>query len=415
MTYDVAVIGGGPSGMMAAGRAGELGARVILLEKNDRLGVKLLMTGKGRCNVTNSEAERRKLIDKFGRNGRFLFSSYFRFDNDAVVDFFEGLGVKTKIERGGRIFPESDLGSDVLAALIKYLKKSKVDIKTGVTVKEIIKKEQLIEKVVLSDGVAITANHFIIATGGKSYPGSGSSGDGYNFAKKLGHTITPLMPALTPIILEESFISKLEGLTLKNVAVNVYHNNKKIEARFGEALFTRNGLSGPIILDLSRSVGQALHKGEGKVILRLDFKPALDFQKLDLRIQNDFEKGQNKMFKNVLSDLLPQRLIPIIIAESKINPEKKVNSITKEERRELLRLLKEFPLTATALLGFEKAIVTSGGVLLREIDPKTMRSKIVSNLSFTGEVLDLDGPTGGYNLQACFSTGRCAGENAIAY
>ncbi|MBU1118836.1 NAD(P)/FAD-dependent oxidoreductase [Patescibacteria group bacterium] len=415
MKYDLVVIGGGPSGMMAALRAGELGARVLLVEKNDRLGVKLLMTGNGRCNLTNSELERRKVIDKFGKNGRFLFSSYFRFDNNAVVEFFENQGVKTKVERGGRVFPESDLGADVLSALIECLKKSKVEIKTDMSVKEIVKKENRIEEIVFVNGETVVADHFIIATGGKSYPGSGSSGDGYDFAKKLGHTITPLMPALTPIILEERFIPDLEGLALKNVEVSVFQNNKKIDSRFGEALFTGNGLSGPIILDLSRTIGQALAQKIGKIVIKIDFKPALNLPQLDLWIQEDFKKGQNKMVKNILDGLLPQRIIPIFISQSEINPEKKVNSITKEERKKLLLLLKEFTLTVGRLVGFEKAIVTSGGVSLREIDPKTMRSKIVDNLSFAGEVLDLDGPTGGYNLQACFCTGRSAGENVIAH
>lgn len=410
MKYDVIVIGGGPAGMLAAGRAGERGARVLLLEKNRRLGTKLLITGKGRCNITNNLDEKKQMVEKFGKMGKFLFSSLNIFGVSDVVNFFESRGVKTKVERGGRIFPVSDKSSDVLDALVGYLGKSRVDVKTNIEVKSIIKSEGNIKKIVLLNGEELEANGFIIATGGKSYPATGSSGDGYLWAESLGHRVVKPIPSLTPVIIKEKFVKDLEGLSLKNVEISLYKDNKKIDSRFGEAIFTADGMSGPIILDISKKISEIDSDG---ILLKIDFKPALDFTELDKRVQTDFCEMKNKQFKNSLDHLLPQKLIPTIITLSGIDPEKKVNSITKEERKILLHLLKEFTMEISGVVGFSKAIVTAGGVDLSEIDPKTMKSKIINNLYFVGEVLDLDGPTGGYNLQVSWSTGYCAGNNII--
>lgn len=406
--YNLAIIGGGPAGLMAAGRAGELGAKVILLEKNENPGIKLLITGKGRCNITNKTDDIKKFAENFGKKGKFLYSSLFRFGVNEIIDFFEERGVKTKVERGDRVFPESDCSKDVLDALLDYLKESQVEIKTNQEVIKIVKKENLIEKIVLLSGEEIFADNFLFATGGLSYPGTGSTGDGHSWLKKLGHTVTKISPALTPVIVKENFIKDLEGLSLKNVQITVLKNNKKIASRFGEAIFTGNGLSGPIVLDLSKEIGEAL---PGLVELSIDFKPALNFQELDKRIQTDFQAGSNRQFKNVLDRLLPQKIIPLFIWLSNIDPEKPVNLVTKEERKKLAGIFKDFRLTVSGLVGFEKAIVSAGGLDLSEVDPKTMRSKLIDNLYLAGEILDLDGPTGGFNLQVCWSTGFAAGES----
>jgi predicted Rossmann fold flavoprotein len=409
LEYDVVVIGGGPAGMIAAGRAGEMGSRVILIEKNNNLGRKLLITGKGRCNLTNREDKPREFIDRFGKNGKFLFSAFSRFGTDELIRFFEKNGLKIKIERGNRVFPISDKSQDVLNVLIRYLNKSGVDIKTNTKVKRIIKKNRRIEKIVLENNEEIKANRFIICTGGISYPNTGSTGDGYKWSRQMGHTIIDLSPSLTPIIVKEKYVKDLEGLSLANVAISIYQDKKKINSRFGEAIFTANGMSGPIIIDMSKEIEKKL---PNKIRLQIDFKPALDFIKLDKRILRDFEKSPQKLFKNSLNELLPKKLIPVIIKLSEINPNKKVNSVTKEERKRLLHLLKELNFEIKGLEGFKKAIITTGGVKLDEIDQKTMRSKLIGNLYFAGEILDLDGPTGGYNLQMCWTTGYIAGESA---
>ncbi|MBU4360983.1 NAD(P)/FAD-dependent oxidoreductase [Patescibacteria group bacterium] len=406
---DLIVIGGGPAGMILAGRAAENSARVLLLEKNEKLGVKLLITGKGRCNIANAEADIKKIIQQFGKNGKFLYSALYQFNAQKIVDFFENLGVKTKTERGNRIFPVSNKSADILNALIKYLKKNKVKIRTNSEVKDIVVKKNIIQKIILKSGEELIAKNYAICTGGKSYPATGASGDGYKWLKKMGHNIILPTPSLVPIILKEKYIKDLEGLSLKNVNISVFQNNKKQDERFGEAIFTANGMSGPIILDMSKKINELLNKGQ--VILKIDFKPALEFKILDKRIQNDFSKMKNKMFKNSLDLLLPKKMILVIIKLSKIDGEKKTNSITKEERNRLLHLLKDFKLEVKKIDGFNKAIVTAGGVDLKEINPKTMKSKIINNLFIAGEVLDLDGPTGGYNLEASWSTGYCAGDN----
>jgi len=408
--FDVTIIGGGPAGMMAAGRAGEMGAKVVLLERNNALGRKLLLTGKGRSNITKAEFNSRELIKKYGREGDFLLYPLSVFGVKETIGFFEKKGLKIKTERGKRIFPQSDKASDVLAILIDYLKLGGVKIMTNSKVEKILKQKNRASKIILKDGREISAKNYIIATGGKSFPGTGSTGDGYQWAKELGHSISKLRPALVPLKIKESWPKMAQGLALKNVELSVFQNNKKKDSRFGEMLFTHFGISGPIILDLSGKIAELLEKGEVKLVL--DLKPALDFQTLDKRIQADFSKYSQKLFKNSLSDLLPQKLIPIIVKLSGITPLKKVNVITREERYKLVRLLKGLAMTVSSLLGFEMAIVTSGGVSLKEIDSKTMKSKLIENLFFAGEIINLHGPTGGYNLQLCWSTGYLAGQMA---
>ncbi len=406
--YNLAVIGGGPAGMMAAGHAGELGSSVVLLEKNDHLGIKLLITGKGRCNITNAEEDLKKLVNIYGPNGKFLYSALNKFSNKNVVDFFERRGLKTKVERGGRVFPVLDSANDVAGCLKKYLTDNNVEIRFNSSVEKIIINSKTIEKIILKNGEKIMADNYLIATGGKSYPNTGSTGDAYKWLKNIGHTVVEPKPALTPVIVKGTIVKKLEGLSLKNVEISLYKQNKKIDSRFGEAIFTNNGISGPIILDMSKKISENKTKN---LKLKIDYKPALDYPILDKRIQRDFYEQKNKQFKNSLNKLLPKKLIPVIIELCGTNESKKANEITKIERKKLIKLLKEFELNIIGSVGFEKAIITSGGVDLKEVDPKTMKSKIIANLYFAGEILDIDGPTGGYNLQVAWSTGYLAGEN----
>ena len=408
--FDVAVVGAGPAGMIAAGRAAELGARVILIEKNKKSGKKLFLTGKGRCNITNAEFNLRKLVENYGKNGKFLFHAFSVFGPKDVIDFFEKLGLKTKIERGKRVFPFSDKSKDVLEALIKYLIKNRVNIIYNSEVIRIDYQNRKIKKLILKNR-EIVAENYIFCTGGKSYPLTGSTGDGFKWANDLGHHIKKLSPALVPIKTKENWVRELQGLSLKNVEISVFQKDKEERSEFGECLFTHFGLSGPIILDISKKVGELLKNGEVKLLL--DLKPALDFAKLDKRVQRDFKKYQNKSFKNCLTDLLPRKLIPVIVKLSNIDSEKKVNNIKREERQNLVKLLKNLEMTAERLLGFDSAIITSGGISLGEINDKTMKSKIIDNLFFAGEIIDIDGPSGGFNLQNCWSTGHLAGENAV--
>ena len=393
--------------MMAAGHAAELGEHVLLVEKNPALGIKLLMTGKGRCNITNAEEDLKKLISVYGKNGKFLYSAFNKFSNKDVVNFFENRGLKTKIEKNNKVFTVSDSSKDVVDFLEKYLKENKVEIKYNSPVEKIITTENKIEKIILKSGDEVKADKYIIATGGKSYPGTGSSGDAYKWLEKIGHTIIEPKPSLSPIIVKEKFVKKLEGLSLQEVEVSLW-DKRKLDFLFGDALFTNNGLSGPIILNLSKIVSANLDKN---LKLKIDFKPELDFPSLDKTIQAEFAEQKNKQLKNSLGNLLPNKLIPVIIELSGIKEDKKINKITKEERKKLVKLTKEFELSVKGVIGFEKAVITSGGVNLKEVDPKNMQSKIIDNLYFAGEVLDLDGPTGGYNLQVGWSTGYLAGEN----
>lgn len=407
--FDVAVIGGGPAGMMAAGRAAELGAKVVLVEKNKKLGTKLLITGKGRCNITQAKYDKKEFIEKLGRNGKFLFSALTVFGPQEVTSFFEERNLKTKIERGGRVFPVSNKSLDVLNTLYGYLKKNKVKILTDKKVIGFGLKDGRIENVKLVNG-KIYARNFILCTGGKTYPVTGSTGDGYKWARIFGHQIIDPTPALVPLRTQEPWLKNLQGLSLKNVRINVFQNNKKKDSRFGEMLFTHFGLSGPIILDASKSIKELLDRGE--VLIELDLKPALDFSELDRRLQRDFEKFASKNFSNYLPELLPKKAIETIIYLSGIGHGEKLSTISRDKRKKLVSLLKGLRINVKGLMGFNDAIITSGGVALKEIDPKTMRSKVIENLFLAGEIIDLDGPTGGYNLQICWSTGYAAGSYA---
>jgi predicted Rossmann fold flavoprotein len=408
--YDLAIVGAGPAGMMAAYRAYQCGAKVILLEKNHAPGTKLLMTGKERCNITNAERDPRKFADQFGNNGKFLLSGLHRFGIEETLNFFHDNKLATVIERGNRVFPESNRAADVLNLFMKLLKNN-VTLLTDCKIKNFVQKENRIDTITLQDNKTVYAANYLIATGGLSYPQTGSSGDGYTWARQFGHSIVAPQPALTPLLAREKWVKELEGISLKNVLVSLYQNNRKKEARFGEALFTAYGLSGPVILDMSKSAGKLLSNGE--VRLFIDFKPALDHRKLENRILRDLELHKNKSIKNILYGFLPGKIVPVFLELTEIDQNKKSHSITKDERKKLRILLKEFPLTVTGLVGFNKSIITTGGVNLKEIEPKTMKSKLLKNLYFAGEILDLDGPTGGFNLQVCWTTGFIAGESAF--
>jgi hypothetical protein len=407
MQYDLIVIGGGPAGLMAAGRAAECGARVLLLEKNAEPGIKLLLTGKERCNLTNAIGSR-DMVKSFGTKGKFLFSALSRFDSESAINFFEKLGVKIKIENNNRAFPKSDKAFDVRKALLDYLRQGKVEIAVKSEVKKIIKKDDLIAKIILKDGRELSAKNFIIATGGKSYPLTGSTGDSYTWTKSLGHNIVEPLPALVPIIVKNNFVKHLEGASLAGVKFTVKKDNKIVASQTGDAIFTYNGLSGPAILAISGLVARELPG----VNLIIDFLPDDDFPALDLKLQKLFSENNNRQIKNTMAGLLPPKLIPVLLKLSKIDSELKTNQISKTDRQNLVKTIKNFELTVEKVDGFNKAMMTTGGVDLKEVEPSTMKSKIIKNLYLAGEVLDIDGPTGGFNLQACWSTGRLAGESA---
>ncbi|SKA83170.1 hypothetical protein SAMN05443428_10548 [Caloramator quimbayensis] len=401
----VVVIGGGAAGMMAAIIAAMKGKDVTLIEKNEKLGKKLFITGKGRCNLT-TDKDIEEIIKNITTNSRFMYSSLYTFTNYDLMKMVEDSGVRLKVERGGRVFPQSDKSSDIIKCFEKYLNENGVKIMLGTKVTDIIEFKGAVWGVEINGSEKIKCDSVILATGGKSYPLTGSTGDGYYFAKKLGHNITEIRPSLVPLVTEEEWVKELMGLSLKNVEVTVKHKNKVIYKDFGEMLFTHFGVSGPIILSASRKVIDILPQ---KVEILIDLKPALDHNELDKRIIRDFENFKNKQFKNSLNELLPSKLIPIIINLSGINPEKQVNSITKDERKNLVKLLKEFKITIIGTRPIDEAIITAGGVDVKEVDPSTMESKIVKGLYFAGEILDVDALTGGFNLQIAFSTGYCAG------
>lgn len=404
----VVIIGAGPAGMTAAYSAAQNGIDVVLVEKNERVGRKLLITGKGRCNITNN-CEVEELIANVNTNGKFLYSAFYTFTNDAVMEMFESLGVRLKTERGNRVFPESDRAMDVVDAMSRLIKRKNIKLVTGKTVKDIKEKNGKVESVVLSDGKEIKADAVIIATGGASYPRTGSTGDGYRLAEKLGHKITPLKPSLIGLEIQEDFVHKLRGLSLRNVTIKVFgKKNKKIYDDFGEMEFTDYGVDGPIIKSAS-CIMRDLSKESYKI--SLDLKPALDHEKLDKRVQRDFQKYINKRFENSLSDLLPSKMIPVVVELSGIDPATPVNSITKEERRNLVDTIKNIEMHVKRYRSMEEAIVTSGGVKTSEINSSTMESKLVEGLYFAGEVIDVDAYTGGFNLQIAFSTGYLAGSN----
>lgn len=402
----VIVIGAGPAGMMAAISAAE-NHEVILLEGNERIGKKLFITGKGRCNVTNAK-DISEFFDFIPGNPHFLYSALYTYTNIDVMNFFENAGVKLKVERGSRVFPNSDKSSDIISGLSRGLNEALVDLRLHSKVKDVIFNNNKIEAVILENGSKVKGDYFIITTGGKSYPLTGSTGIGFDLAKKMGHTIVEPKPSLVPIEIEESWVRELQGLSLRNIELKIKNkkNSKVVYSGQGEMLFTHFGISGPLVLSGSRFI-----KDGERFEISLDLKPALEEKQLYLRIQKDFKKNLNKDFKNSLDELLPKKLIPVIIELSKIDENKKVNSITKEERRTLLNLLKNLTFTVKGLRDIAEAIVTAGGVSTKEIDPSTMQSKIVDNLYFAGEVIDVDAFTGGYNVQIALSTGYLAGKS----
>lgn len=405
----VLIIGGGAAGMMAAISAAESGKSVELFEKNEKLGKKLFITGKGRCNITNA-ADLEDFFPAVTSNPKFLYSAFYSFTNEQVIALFERLGVRTKVERGGRVFPVSDHSSDVIQALRGEMDRLGVNVHLRAEVKNLIIDERAAKGVTLSDGRKVYGDAVIVATGGISYPSTGSTGDGYRFAGKCGHKVTELSPSLVPMEVKEWYAGELMGLSLRNIEIRITDGKKKLYQEFGEMLFTHYGVTGPVILSASSIVGKRLKDKE--LTLHIDLKPALTEEQLDKRVLREFEANHNRQFKNAVDSLFPAKLRPVMVELSGIPEEKKVHEITKEERLRFVRLIKDFTITLTGLRGYNEAIITKGGVSVKEIDPGTMESKLVKGLYFAGEVLDLDAVTGGYNLQIAWSTGYLAGMNA---
>ena len=402
----VLVIGGGAAGMFAAIFAAYNGNEVHIFEKNEKLGKKLFITGKGRCNITNA-SDMDTLFSSVVTNSKFLYSSFYGYTNQDVIDFFERIGVATKTERGNRVFPVSDHSSDVIAGLIRELNQLGVEIHLHTSVKRIVGREQF-EYIELQNCKRIQGDACIVATGGFSYQTTGSTGDGYRFAKEMGHEVTEIMPSLVPLEIKEWYAKELQGLSLRNVQATVMDGKKKLYDDFGEMLFTHYGVSGPLMLSASSYIGKKLQEKELRLVI--DLKPALSIEQLDQRVLRDFEENMNKQFKNAIGKLFPTKLIPIMLELSGIDPDNKVNLISKEERQHFVSLIKNFEMTITGLRDFNEAIITKGGVKVKEINPATMESKLVQGLYFVGEVLDLDALTGGFNLQIAWSTGYAAGS-----
>lgn len=410
----VIVVGGGAAGMFAAIAAAKNGHQVTLYEKNEKLGKKIFITGKGRCNITNA-ADMEELFDAVVTNSKFLYSSFYGYTNQNVIDFFEDAGVPVKIERGNRVFPISDHSSDVIRALEREMKKVGVKVCLNTEVKSVEAEKGKFNKVVLKDTTTQAADACIVATGGLSYRSTGSTGDGFRFAENVGHKVTQCFPSLVPMETKEPWICELQGLSLRNVEAKILDGKKELYKDFGEMLFTHFGVSGPLIISASSYVGKKFMDKNGQkkeLTLEIDLKPALTEEQLDQRVLRDFEENHNRQFKNAITKLFPTKLIPVMLELGGIDPEKKVNSIEKEERKRFVHLIKHFRMTLTGLRDYPEAIITKGGVNVKEIDPGTMESKLVKGLYFAGEVLDLDALTGGFNLQIAWSTGYAAG-NAI--
>ena len=403
----VLVIGGGAAGMFAAISAAEEGHEVHLFEKNEKCGKKLYITGKGRCNLTNA-CEMEELFNNVCSNSKFLYSSFYGFTNQDAIAFFEENGTKTKVERGERVFPLSDHSSDVIGALTRKMRALGVQVHLNIEAKEILTEEGRVTGLLFSDGTKETGDAVILATGGLSYPSTGSTGDGYRFAEKLGHKITELSPALVPMNVKEEDCRRLQGLSLKNVRVSLSAGKKCFYEDFGEMMFTHFGVTGPLILSASSQVPKKFRGQE--LTLSIDLKPALSPEQLDDRLLRDFSKEKNKQFKNVLGGLFPSKLIPVMVERSGIEPEKQVNAIEKTERLQFVEKIKNFRLTVTGFRDYNEAIITRGGVCVKEVNPSTMESKLVSGLFFAGEILDLDALTGGFNLQIAWSTAYAAGK-----
>jgi predicted Rossmann fold flavoprotein len=406
--YDIAVIGAGPAGMMAAIKAGQLNKRVVLIEKNDLLGKKILITGKGRCNITNS-AKLDLFMEKFGKAGQFLRTAFSSFSNEDLMEFFRSKGLELKIERQGRVFPLTDSAKSVTHTLSEYLAENNVEIKYKSAVKEIKKEDGYF--VLKGSTAPYKAKKIILATGGASYRDTGSSGEGFQFAKSLGHTIIPLKPGLVPLRVKEEWVKDLQGLTLKNISILFIAGKKKIVSEVGEVLLTHFGISGPLILDMSNNIVALLDEYK-EVDLFIDLKPGIKNEEMESKLLKEFKDHGGKEIKNMLSGILPLRLVPVVIKLAGVNANKKVNQIGKDERRSLATILKALPLTITGSLPIEEAMVTCGGVSTKEINPRTMESRLVPGLYFAGEIIEGGAPSGGYNLQQAFSTGHLAGESA---
>lgn len=405
----VIVVGGGAAGMMAAIQAAKQGRRVLLIEKNEKLGKKIYITGKGRCNLTNA-CEIEELFPWVMRNAKFLYCAFYTFSNGQTIDFFEQHGCRTKTERGMRVFPCSDHASDVTRILQRMLEKEQVEIRLKQTVQEVLQKENKVVGVRLSNGTIVPADAVIVATGGCSYPATGSTGDGYRFARILGHKVIEPQPALVPFETAEEWVKDLQGLALKNVKISIFQDRKQLYEAFGELLFTHFGVSGPLLLSASSAIADCPNRLPLRMYM--DLKPALSEEQADRAILKNFAENANKSFKNAIQKRFPARLIPIMIRLSGIDGEKKVHEITRQQRQEFVHLMKHLPLTLCAMRGFSEAIITRGGVCVKEVNPSTMESKLVQGLYFAGEVLDVDAQTGGFNLQIAWSTGYLAGEHA---
>lgn len=434
--WDVAVIGGGPAGMMAAGRAaevlrdaeasrGKLGARVILIEKNSSLGKKLLITGGGRCNVTNAEFDNRKLLERFKSDGKFLFSAFSQFSVKETLDFFHSKKMETKVEPGQRVFPLSNKSQSVWDVMVEYIKAGGVTVLSDSPVVDIVMSgtdstgsPREIVGVKIKGGQIIKAKNIVIATGGTSRPETGSTGDAYAWLRKLGHEVITPEPSLVPLAVKDAWVKRLSGVSLTDVKLTIFQDgikqplNKVSSTKLGTSkiLFTHFGVSGPSILNMSKDVGELLKYGE--VVIALDLLPTMDYSALNTKLQEIFKINDKKKFKNCLSDLVPSALAPVVVELSAINPDKECNSVTRPERLNLINLLKNIPINIEGLLGADKAIVTSGGVALSEVDFKTMRSRLFPNLYFAGDILNIDRPSGGFSLQICWTTGFVAGSNA---
>ncbi len=407
-TFDVIVVGGGPAGLMAAGRAAESGCKVLVLEKMERAGRKLLITGKGRCNITN-DAELSEFLNHIYPNGRFLRHAFSQFFSGDIIKLLRAQGVETILERGGRFFPSSNKSADVLNALLTWVHRSGVEIRCHHRVEKLVVENQSVKGIVVN-GKLTEAKHVILATGGKSYPATGSSGDGYELAKQVGHSVEAVRPSLVPLETAGKVARELQGLSLKNVKAVVWVNGKKAGEDFGEMLFTHFGLSGPIILTLSRLVVDELRK-ESKVEITVDLKPALDEQKLDNRLLRDLDEHGRKKIGNIFGNWLPSKMIPVFMELLEIDPDKEGHQISAKERKSIRKLMKNLPFTVTGNRSFREAIITAGGIPTSEINPRTMESKLVQGLFFAGELIDLDGETGGFNLQIAYSTGWLAGDS----
>ncbi len=405
------IVGGGAAGMMAAATAAAGGVEVLLLEKNEKLGKKVYITGKGRCNLTN-DCEVSDFFRNIASNGKFMYSSLYGFTPADTMQFFEKAGMPVKVERGNRVFPVSDHSSDVNKYLEKSISSAGGQIRLNTAVSEIITVGSVFKGVMLRSGEEIYADNCFIATGGLSYPSTGSDGDGFRFAKAVGHKVTRLLPSLVSVKVCESWVKSVEGLSLKNVVLSAHCGNKCLYSDLGEMLFTHDGISGPLVLTLSSILADTIASGN-KVDLKIDLKPGLDTEQLDARVLKDFSENINKVFSNSLGKLLPSSLIPVIVTASSIDPSKKVNDITKEERVRLVKLIKELPLTVLRLGGYDEAVITKGGVDVKQINPTTMESKLVKGLYFIGEVLDVDAFTGGFNLQIAWSTAVAAARAVI--